>query len=338
MQPAVFGNLPVELFLCVLDQLVGTRDGHQPVAYAPSDSITKTLRNLTLVSKNTYLLASQYLYTHCIYLDTCTNYSLFRRTLGFDLGYNPEALQYGQASRHEELFTAANIQPHITSLFMSPQKTDCCRATLMIRLPQVIDLLTTIGFTLKRLVLDLQPVYTPASEVEAIRPHFGRNNIFWSMPNLEELICSYDTYDYFPCPPPNLKRLATTSQGLDDVWMGSYPSSLETLFVLRELELDRLDIDAIFNHYKGKSLDVVLIDVSANHQTPTGTREWRDDDIVRIWEIDVPKSYYGDEDDLILCDLWVWEHAVAGTLFAQEKRRMRSWNQLQAALVQVEPA
>ena len=55
-----FAKLPLELFLTVLDQLVGTRNGQlQPVAYEPSGIVTKTLRALTLVSRSTYLIATK---------------------------------------------------------------------------------------------------------------------------------------------------------------------------------------------------------------------------------------------------------------------------------------
>jgi hypothetical protein len=52
-----FAILPLELFLNVLDQLVGTRNGHQPIAYAPGDPVSQALRALTLVSRNIYLVA-----------------------------------------------------------------------------------------------------------------------------------------------------------------------------------------------------------------------------------------------------------------------------------------
>jgi hypothetical protein len=115
-----FSKLPLELFLNVLDQLVGTTDDRHPVAYEQSNAITKTLRALTLVSRDTYLIASRYLYSNCLYLDNCTSYARFRRTLGLDLGYHPQALQYGEAGRNDELFSEAEILRHITSIFISP--------------------------------------------------------------------------------------------------------------------------------------------------------------------------------------------------------------------------
>jgi hypothetical protein len=276
-----FSVLPLELFLDVLDQLIGV-GSDPPVAFEPSSSVTQTLRTLTLVSRSVYPIASRYLYSHCLYLDNCTNYAHFRRTIGLNLVYHPQALEYGLASRHE-LFE--DTPRHITSAFISPSKTDKDgKAMPLVRLPQIIDLCRTIGRTLKRLALDFQPVYAVASEIELMRPHISENNIFLHMPQLEELIASYDVLDYFSSPPPNLRRLAVTFQDLKDTQIDFCfaTSSLETLFFLRSPELVTADIDLIFSAYKGKSLDVVLVDVNSNHQTPEGTRSWSDDDIVRI--------------------------------------------------------
>lgn len=328
-----FSVLPLELFLNVLDQLVGTSNGLQPIAYGPSHASTKTLRNLTLVSRNVYHVASRYLYSYCLYLDSCTNYIRLRRTLGLNLGIHPQALKYGEPGRNDQLFT--DIPRHITSTFISPMKTEQDgSATPLVRLPQVIDLCRTIGHTLKRLALDLQPIYAVTSEVELVRPHLSENNIFLHMPHLEELIASYNVLDYFPYAPPNLKRLAITFQELKDTQVDFCfsTSSLQMLVFLRPPELLSTDIDLIFSSYKGKSLDVVLVDVNSNHRTPHGTRNWSDDDLVRIWETDVPVSFYGDEDELILCDDHIWTHGVQGTLWQQDKRRMASWADIQRRL------
>jgi hypothetical protein len=109
-------------------------------------------------------------------------------------------------------------------------------------------------------------------------------------------------------------------------------SSLQTLVFLRPPELLPSDIDLIFSSYKGESLDVMLVDVNSNHRTPIGTRSWAGDDAVRIWEVDVPTSFYGDEDELVLCDDYIWSHGVQGSLWCQSKRRMASWEEIQRRL------
>ena len=335
-----FSSLPMELFLAVLDQLVATRDGHRPVALAPSDPITKALRSLTLVSRNIYPVASKYLYTNCLYLGNSTNYQRFRRTLGLNLGNHPQALPWGQAHRNEELFTAADIPRHITSVFLSPHVTEQCGLVPRIRLPYFVDLCCTIGPTLRRLVMDFQPVYSPLSEVYRIKAFYERNSIFYNMRNLEELVCSYDTTEYFMHPPPNLKRLAITQDGLDDhlrQFVALSPN-LRTVIVLRDLNLDAADLRRLLGLLpSGRTppLEIVFVGLSKDQRTPEGGPEWTAEDTVTIWEIDVPMSYYGDEDELILCDNWIWEHAVLGTLFREEKRRMRSWPDLQREIDKV---
>jgi hypothetical protein len=330
-------KLPVELFLNILDQLVGTRDGRQPVAYEPSSIITKTLRALTLVSRDTYLIATRYLYSYCLYLDNCTAYAQFRRTLGFDLGHHPQALGYGEAGRNDSLLSKAQALRNITSIFVSPaeeRRPIEQDYTPLVRLPQVIDLCRLIGPTLKRLALDLSPIYATPSEVERIRPHVTENDVFTHMPHLEELLISYDVPNYFPHPPPNLKRLAITAQGLTelDVPFCLNIPSLQTLVMMRPVDLAAKDIDILFRSYVGKSLDVILVDVNSNHRTPKETRSWKDTDEVRVWEVDVPVSFYGDEDEIILCDNWIWTHGVKGTLWSQDKRRMASWEDIERRL------
>jgi hypothetical protein len=329
-----FAILPVELMLHVLDQLVGTCNRSQPIAYGPSNVITKTLRNLTRVSRNMYPVASRYLYSYCLYLNNCTNYARLRRTLGLNLGSHPQSLNYGESGRNDQLFEG--MSRYITSAFVSPMKTkQDVMTTPLVRLFQVIDLCKVIGVTLKRLAIDLQPVYTSGSEIVLVKPYLSENNIFLHMPSLEELKVSYDALDYFPYAPPNLKRLAITFQEFKDAQIDFCfsTSSLETLVFLRPPELLSSDVDRIFSSYKGKSLDLVLVDVNSNHRTPAGTRSWTNDDTVRIWELDVPTSFYGDEDELVICDDYIWTHGVQGTLWSQSKRRMASWADIQKKLV-----
>lgn len=333
-------TLPPEVILNVLDQLIGIPFEQRPIFDAASP-VTKTLRSLTLTSRKMHAVASRYLYRHCLYLNDCISYSCFRRTLGIELGSNhPPTLPYGQAGRNEILWSDAKVERRIQSAFISPMKTfsehsKYTRDALMVRLPQILDLCSIIGTTLKKLVLDMLPVYSPRSEVEKVRFTQKETDIFLGMPNLEELIASYDVPDYFRSPPPNIKRLAITIQDLHDIAMHFCfaVSSLQTLILLRPVDLSAADIDRIFSAYKGNSLDVVLVDVNSNHRTPKDTRDWTGDSTVRIWEADVPTSFYGDDDDLVLSDNWIWTHAVQGTLWNQKHRKMASWSDIQRRLV-----
>ena len=216
----------------------------------------------------------------------------------------------------------------------SETETERAPYTPSVRLKHIVSLFRTIGPTLKRLILDMQPIYSPWSEAQDSVSRCN-THVFVSMPKLEELVTSYDALDHFHVPPPNLKRLAITVDNMHRVTMRFCfaASALERLVLLRPKELSAVDIDRLFAAYKGQSLDVVFVDVNSNHRTPPDTRDWTDEDAVRIYEADVPMSFYGDEDELILCDDWIWRSAVEGTLWSlEEKRRMTSWKEVQRRL------
>jgi hypothetical protein len=327
--------LPLELFLHVLDQLVGARDSLQPVAHRPSDTKSKTLRSLTLVSRSIHLIASKYLYAYCIHLDNHASCNLFRRTLGLDVLHHSRASRFAKLGRNNHLFAIRETPQYITSAFISPIGTQRDGDTASpIRIRQVIDLCNMIGLTLKRLVMNLQPMCTATSDTEAVGRHFHENNMALSMPHLEELVTSHNVLDLFTVAPRSLKRLAVTLQEVNDARMKSCfsMSSLEMLVYLRPPELSAQDIDSIFSSYQGRGLDVILVDVNSNHRTPTGTRDWGDDDAIKIWEVDVPTSFYGDENELVLCNDFVWTHGENGTLWNQSKRRMASWAEIRRRL------
>lgn len=332
-------GLPLDLFLNVLDQLVGFPDGRHTI-FDPSSHVTRTLRALTLTSRTTYIFASRYLYRHCLYLGDCVSYTCIRRTLGISLGTHPQSLASGQAGRNDELWHDAKAPRYIASVFISPTEPKStnpskAQSTYMVRLPHIIDLFSIIGGTLKRLILDMRPFYSPPSDGENQRFSQSEMNVLSGMPNLEELVASYDVPDYFRLPPPNLKKLAITTQDLHDIALRFCfsVSMLQTLVILRPVDLNAADIDGLFTAYIGQSLDIVLVDVNSNHRTPENTRNWTDSDKVRIWEVDVPTSFYGDDDNLILCDSWIWAHATKGTLWSQANRKMVSWSDIQRRLV-----
>ena len=330
-----FSILPPELFLNILDQLVGSYNGQLPIAYAPSNPVTKVLRALTLVSRATYIVASRYLYSYCVHLHNCTSYARFRRTQGLTLRCGPASFRVGEPGRNDELSDQARFRRQITSMFVSPRHEDQDgQSTPMIRLPYVIDLFQSIGTTLKRLALDLQPLHAPHREVSLMKLHTRESSIFINMPVLEELIISYDVLDYFRFPPPGLKRLAITAQGLTELQEDFYRllPYLQQFVFLRPPAMTATHINRWMDLYTGKSLDIILVDVSANHATPPGTRVCDDEDNVKIWEVDVPTSFYGDDDDLILCDNYIWTHAVNGTLWTEDKRRMASWADIEKRL------
>ncbi len=329
-----YPSLPLEIIFNVLDQLVDETN-RQP-AFNSSITVTKTLRALALVSRRIYPVASRYLYTHCLSFRDSVSFACFRRTLGLDLGNHPQALACGQSGRNDRLWYDAEIPKYITSVCIAPQENPkSSQSAPMVLLTQIIDTCNTIGHTLKTLFLDPpKPTYESFSEFDHLRSYGRENNIFLQMPNLEALVASYEVLHYFPIPPPKLKRLALIADVFDDVVMPFCfaTSTLETLVVLRPEGLTAADIDCLFSAYHGKSLDTILVDVNSNHRTPTATRNWNDQDKVRIWEVDVPTSFYGDDENETLCRNWIWSHAFKGTLWSQDRRRMASWSEIQRRL------
>jgi hypothetical protein len=320
-------RLPLELLYHVLDQLVATRHGHQPIAYEPSNDITKTLRALTLVSRSIYPIASKYLYSNCLYFRSHINLGRFIRTLDLILGLaHPRTLDSGEVLRNGQLYYEAKGTQNMNSIFISFMLPDG-RFQGSTPLPAIIGLCQSLDTTIRRLALNFPRMHAPA---------YHPDDVLIEMPKLEELILGFHVIDYFRIPLPNLKRLiiaAPRTLDRDDVldFVRLIPS-LEVLICIRPYQMICAVIEALFSAYHGKRLDVVLVDVNSNHSTPKGTRSWTDDDVVRVWEIDVPTSFYGDDNNLDLCVDYMWTHGVDGTLWNHERRRMASWAEIERRL------
>ncbi|OCK79973.1 hypothetical protein K432DRAFT_277022, partial [Lepidopterella palustris CBS 459.81] len=103
--------------------------------------------------------------------------------------------------------------------------------------------------------------------------------------------------------------------------------TLETLVMMRPHSFWHKDIDRLFEAYSGRDLKIFLVAEAARHGTPVATRDWTPEDRVHLFEIDVPVSYYGDEDTETLCRGWIREKGIRGTLWAEEGRPMLSWGE-----------
>jgi hypothetical protein len=57
-------------------------------------------------------------------------------------------------------------------------------------------------------------------------------------------------------------------------------------------------------HGENRVLDIILVNVECSHETPLGEERWKKDN-VSVRKLDVPTSYYGDEDEVVLCQEWV---------------------------------
>ena len=332
-----WSSLPVELHLHILDFLVESstphHQDHQPVALPPNHPTTRTLLALTRVSRIIYPLASSYLYANCLCINNEPSFARLYRTLSLHSSADPQLSQNTEPRRDEELWKQVDVLRHVNRAFLSPaeDKTEGeeCFAAMM-QFPHVVDVFAIIGAQLKRLVLVLSHEHisqmrdtnlmNPKSRLSSYR----NKKVFPSMPLLEEAVINFDSRYTVSSLSPQLKRLCTTVYDEFDCMPGACFSipSLETLVLLRPKGLAAVEIDAWFYTYQGESLDVILVDVNSNHLIPWLTRNFKEDDKVRIWEVDVPTSFYGDDDDIELCTTWIFEHARDGSLWETEKRRM----------------
>ncbi|USP76862.1 hypothetical protein yc1106_04136 [Curvularia clavata] len=331
----IFGPLPAELLLNVFDQLIQTHGGHRPVPYPHSDIVTKTLRSLTLVSRGIYPIATKYLYSTHIWLSSTRTFSRFCTTL--QLNRQRQVLTDDVTVQQKRGFAQFDLSQYVASVYISPLETEEIAWDpwdLGRRLPAIVDLCRNLSSTLKRLHLNLSPIvdfftYTRRNELEEIE-----RNMFPLMLCLEELMISSEVIYSFRLPPPNLRRLAVANDDFGELESAFCLSlqSLETLVLFRPLGFSANMIESLFDSYRGKSLDIILFENNFNHGTPQGTRDWTPKDTVRIWEADVPLSFYGDDDPSALCHQWMWDQGTAGTLWSQTQRRMMSWSEIQKRL------
>ncbi|EUC41900.1 hypothetical protein COCMIDRAFT_29393 [Bipolaris oryzae ATCC 44560] len=320
-QGQAFGPLPSELLLNVLDQLVETCNDYRPVVRSRFDIVTRTLHSLTLVSRSVHPMATEYLYSNCVWLDCPGILSHFCATLGLD---------------HEHQTTVQNIKGppkpifsrYVTSIHISPvPKRNLWEDdwTDSIRLPTIINLFNTIGPNLKRLHLSLNHFIFCWDDTEAEGSYVIDPNIYSNMLLLEELIICCYVIGRFPNPPQYIKRLAIVTDHFGDAECNFYQSSpsLESLVFLRPYTMTADDVDTLVDLYQGESLDIILVDMDSYYTTPIGTRNWKSDHTVRIWEASMPPSRGNPSGQ------WIWDQGAAGTLWDQKQRRMPLWSEIE---------
>jgi len=117
---------------------------------------------------------------------------------------------------------------------------------------------------------------------------------------------------------PNLKTVALYNKdiGADGFWadIGKL-EDLKTLVLTRADGLEEVDMKAEWKRCCGdekRGLEIVLVNVESQHREPVGRASWKDGDKVRVREVNVPTSYYGDEDPIWLCQDWVKRWTLRG--------------------------
>ncbi|KAF5844293.1 hypothetical protein GGP41_002784 [Bipolaris sorokiniana] len=320
-QGQAFGPLPPELLLNTLDKLVETCNDHHPVARSRFDIITRTLHSLTLVSRSVHPIVTEYLYSNCVWLDSQGTLGHFCATLGLDD-------QHQTTVQNIKRLPKPTFSRYITSIHISPiPKRNLWEDdwTPSMRLPAIINLFNTIGPNLKRLHLNFNPFMFTWDDTEITDSYLIDSNIYSRMFLLEELIIGCYVVGHFPNPPPNIKRLAIVTDHFGDAEWTFYRSSpsLKSLVFLRPYTMTADDVDTLVDLYQGESLDIILVDMHSYYTTPVGTRNWKSDHTVRIWEASMPWSP-GDP-----ADQWIWDQGAAGTLWGQKQRRMPPWSEVE---------
>lgn len=344
-------RLPLELIFQVIDSLVG--DSH--VILRPSHSITKTLLSLALVCRATYPVASNYLRQHCVYIDN-------DRRLR-DLIYCVESTKGADATDTQptaSLRLGAPLRP-ISTLYLAPfaATLDDQPTAIWIR-----ELFCVLHPSLRSLVVDvplrsLCPADDHLNVRKTLRDAFGLLTSLEELVSVrDELYLDVLEPDWRRADEPReapvwtlwpgLRRLALYNVDADErFWANARGMrELETVVLTRA---DGLWDTCLKSAYLGVSasggavtaadgpepgappprpLKVVLVNVSSQHPDRfAGQRKWAQVDpgnVVSAATYDVPVSFYGDDDDIQLCQNWVKTAALRKELWEWEGTPVRA--------------
>ncbi|RAQ57839.1 hypothetical protein AFCA_006620 [Aspergillus flavus] len=320
-------QLPAEVILHIIECLIPSA---HPVAFPPVDPVTQTLISLTLVSSLTHHTAKRLLLKHCLHLDSSKRLdSVLSRLLTDD----------------------GKQQAAPTGLFLAPFPGNNLEEPHVVK--QVDQLSSHICGSLRRLVIDVPLRYLyPDEDVQGLRKIIRA--AFVRLTELEEF-CSVqdemycDTIEDGAEPPvwslwPRLKHLALYNQCVD---RPLFLQALQGCTSLTHLVLTRPDsladpIDSGLEGLRWWSFlkRIVIINTARDHEIQL---KWREPDwptsflgcLVRLQHpggalsdnlspdpnpvleyisIDLPPGR--EEDDIDLCQEFVHQHAVQGTLWS----------------------
>lgn len=93
--------------------------------------------------------------------------------------------------------------------------------------------------------------------------------------------------------------------------------NIETVVLTRSDGLEEVDIKREWRKQfdeatEARSLSIVLVNVEAEHKVLVGRDSWKEDDKMQVRELNVPTSYYGDEDPIVLCQQWTKRSVLHG--------------------------
>ena len=306
--------LPPELILSVFDWIVPP--SNTAVALPPSHISTKTFLSLARTSSIIYPAARRLLYTHCLWIDS------IQRLQGALASIRTHPFVLHHRRRPE-----VPILEHINSLYLSYDQVSNSSAALL-----VLDFFTLIAPHLRRLVIDI-PLRTFDSHYDWDQHRHARLTLGKAFLQLTaiETFCStrdelwlptfklespWDALSILPAW-PRLKTVALYNLDVSaaNFWqaMGKL-KNLETAVFTRCDGLEHSDLKAEWRKACGdeqRPLDIVLVNVESQHRLPLGMAGWKEDEI-SVRQLNVPISYYGDEDARELCQEWVKRRMLRG--------------------------
>ncbi|KAE8441556.1 hypothetical protein EG329_004675 [Mollisiaceae sp. DMI_Dod_QoI] len=304
-------SLPLEIILNIIDFVVSSSKP-LPIALVRTLPTTRTLLSLTLTSRAIYPLARRLLYTHCMYISNSQKLALLLRTL--------TTLSQRSQSAQDPL-------PSITSLYLRPFAGSYVELNKARAIKQLLNI---VGPTLRRLVIDmpLRSLY-PEDDSDGIRPVL--RSAFLDLPALEEFCSVRDelylaTEARFPPhePPvwslwPKLKKLALYNQDITADFLRGIRKlhNIETLVLTRSDGLYETDLKQTWKNQfddegEVRSLDILLANVESDHPPLIGEDRWNEDDRLKVRILNVPISYYGDEDSIVACQQYVKRKFLSG--------------------------
>ncbi|KAL2066728.1 hypothetical protein VTL71DRAFT_2800 [Oculimacula yallundae] len=301
-------KLPCEILLTVIDSLLPASELQQ-VALPPTHPVTKTLIALTYTSRALRLHACRLLYKHCLYIHTARRLRKLIRTIN-----------------ESQRFRGGDLLEFCTSLYLRPFPVHGTISDKVI-CNNVQRLMTALSPRLRRLLVDIpfRSLY-PDQDILKVRPVL--RNAFSNLPALQEF-CSVRDELYLSLGSSdepgvwsdwtNLKRIAlyNVDVATEKFWKGLYASTqVETVILTRADGLSEVDIKRewknLFNDSVERRLEVILVNVDAEHTIPLGQDSWKEEDMMHVRLLNVPISYYGDEDLIILCQQWVKRRILQG--------------------------
>lgn len=225
--------------------------------------------------------------------------------------------------------------PFITSLYLRPVPHD--EHVVNVKwssIKDTADLMELVRPYLSRLLVDM-----PLRELFGYHGRGGFQSLlqeaFIGFPLLEEFcsvrdeLCS-SKRGHGPQLPdwsswPSLRKLALYNVDVSDegFWGGLQKlQHIETVVLTRSDGIDEVDIQQMWrNQFTNKEdmrpLIIVLANVESDQRLLRGRDTWTKDEKLKVETLNIPISYYGDEDIVELCQVWIKRQFLLGTLFSE---------------------